>query len=165
VGVIVPHGVLFRGGAEGKIRQKLIEENLLDGVIGLPPNLFYGTGIPAAILVFKRHKEDDTVVFVDASREFEAGTPQNKLRTQDVERIVATYRAREFGDKYAYVAYFAEIQENDFNLNIPRYVDTFEPELEIDITNVQAEIAELDQELETVTRKLVDYLGELGLDE
>ena len=164
-GVIVPHGVLFRGGAEGKIRQKLIEENLLDGVIGLPPNLFYGTGIPAAILVFKRQKDDATVVFIDASREFEAGTPQNTLRVQDVERIVGAYGAREFVDKYACMATFAEIQENAFNLNIPRYVDTFEPEPEIDITNVQARIAELDQELETVTRTLGGFLGELGLGE
>jgi type I restriction enzyme M protein len=165
VGVIVPHGVLFRGGAEGKIRQKLIEENLLDAVIGLPPNLFYGTGIPAAILVFKRHKDDDTVVFIDASREFEAGTPQNKLRVQDVERIVATYRAREFVDRYAYAATFAEIQENDFNLNIPRYVDTFEPEPDVDMAAVNAEICRLKAKLANVEEKMTGYLQELGLDE
>jgi type I restriction enzyme M protein len=161
VGVIVPHGVLFRGGAEGKIRQKLIEENLLDAVIGLPPNLFYGTGIPAAILVFKRKKDDDTVVFIDASREFEAGTPQNKLRMQDVERIVAAYRAREFVDKYAYVATFAEIQENDFNLNIPRYVDTFEPEPDVEMAVVAAEIAGIDAELTELGAKMQEYLREL----
>ena len=164
VGVIVPHGVLFRGGAEGKIRQKLIEENLLDGVIGLPANLFYGTGIPAAILVFKRQKDDDTVVFIDASREFEAGTPQNKLRMQDVERIVATYRAREFVDKYAHVATFAAIQENDFNLNIPRYVDTFEPEPDVDMAGVQREIAEIDVQLAQIEAELRGYLEALGLD-
>jgi type I restriction enzyme M protein len=165
VGVIVPHGVLFRGGAEGKIRRKLIEENLLDAVIGLPPNLFYGTGIPAAILVFKRHKDDDTVAFIDASREFEAGTPQNKLRMQDVERIVAAYRAREFVDKYAYVATFAEIQENDFNLNIPRYVDTFEPEPDVDMVAVAAEVEELDAALAHVEEKMRKYMNELELNE
>jgi type I restriction enzyme M protein len=166
VGVIVPHGVLFRGGAEGKIRRKLIEENLLDGVIGLPPNLFYGTGIPAAILVFKRYKDDDTVVFIDASGEggFEAGTPQNRLRMQDVERIVATYRAREFVDKYAYVAAFAEIQENGFNLNIPRYVDTFEPEPDVDMREVRTEIAEIDVQLAQIEAEMRGYLEALGLD-
>jgi len=163
VGVIVPHGVLFRGGAEGKIRRKLIEENLLDGVIGLPPNLFYGTGIPAAILVFKRNRPDDTVIFIDASREFEAGTPQNKLRPQDVEKIVATYRQRESVDKYAYLATFAEIEENDFNLNIPRYVDTFEPEPDVDLTAVAAEIAALEAQLVEVEVEMREYLRVLGI--
>ena len=163
VGVIVPHGVLFRGGAEGKIRQKLIEENLLDAVIGLPANLFYGTGIPAAILIFKRHKDDDTVVFIDARREFEAGTPQNKLRMQDVERIVSTYQAREFVDKYAYVANFEEIKGNDFNLNIPRYVDTFEPEPDVDMEAVAKEIVSLDSQLVRVKKEMQEYLGELRL--
>jgi type I restriction enzyme M protein len=162
VGVIVPHGVLFRGGAEGKIRRKLIEENLLDGVIGLPPNLFYGTGIPAAILVFKRNRPDDTVLFIDASREFEAGTLQNKLRPQDVERIAATYRQRESVDKYAYLATFAEIEDNDFNLNIPRYVDTFEPEPDIDIVAVQTEIDKLERKIAEAQRKMAGYLEELG---
>jgi len=161
VGVIVPHGVLFRGGAEGKIRQKLIEENLLDAVIGLPPNLFYGTGIPAAILVFKRQKDDDTVVFIDASREFEAGTPQNRLRMQDVEKIVAAYQAREFVDRYTYVATFAEIRENDFNLNVPRYVDTFEPEPDVNMVAAAAEIAELDAALVRVETEMRGYLEEL----
>jgi len=162
VGVIVPHGVLFRGGAEGKIRQRLIEENLLDAVIGLPHNLFYGTGIPAAILVFKRRKDDDTVVFIDASREFAAGTPQNRLRMQDVERIVATYRTREFVNRYACVATFAEIRENDFNLNIPRYVDTFEPEPDIDIAIVQDQIDNLNLQLALVERKIAESLEQLG---
>ena len=164
VGVILPHGVLFRGGAEGKIRRKLIEENLLDGVIGLPSNLFYGTGIPAVILVFKRNRPDDTVIFIDASREFGPGTPQNKLRPQDIEKIVATYQQRESVDKYAYLAAFAEIEENDFNLNIPRYVDTFEPEPDIDVAIVQTEIAELDEALGEARREMEKYLKELGLD-
>jgi len=165
VGVIVPHGVLFRGGSEGKIRRKLIEENLLDAVVGLPENLFYGTGIPAAIMVFKRHRDDDTVVFIDASREFKAGTPQNKLRLQDIGKIVAAYRAREFVDKYAYVADFDEIKENDFNLNIPRYVDTFEPEPDVDMAAVDAELAELDAQLAQVEAEMQGYLEELELDE
>jgi len=163
VGVIVPHGVLFRGSAEGKIRRRLIEENLLDGVIGLPSNLFYGTGIPAAILVFKRNRPDDTVIFIDASREFEAGTPQNKLRSQDIERIVATYRQRESVDKYAYLADFDEIEENDFNLNIPRYVDTFEPEPDVDMRAAIAEIAEIDEALARVEAEMQGYLEELAL--
>ena len=161
VGVIVPHGVLFRGGAEGKIRRKLIEENLLDGVIGLPSNLFYGTGIPAAILVFKRNRPDDTVIFIDASREFEAGTPQNRLRPQDIERVVAASRQRESVDKYAYLATFAEIEENDFNLNIPRYVDTFEPEEEIDIEAAQRELDELEIEWDKVKIEMKRYLEKL----
>jgi len=164
VGVIVPHGVLFRGGAEGAIRQSLIEENLLDAVIGLPPNLFYGMGIPAAILIFKRQRPDRRVVFIDASREFEAGTPQNRLRPEDIARIVATYQAREAVDRYAYVADFDEIAENDFNLNIPRYVDTFEPEPDVDMAAVAAEIAALDAELAGVEAEMAGYLQTLDLE-
>ena len=163
VGVIVPHGVLFRGGAEGKIRRQFIEENLLDAVVGLPENLFYGTGIPAAIMVFKRQKDDDTVVFIDASREFQAGTPQNRLRERDIEKIVSTYREREFVDKYAYVADFNKIKGNDFNLNIPRYVDTFEPEPDVDMAAAAAEIAELDAQLADVQAEMLEYLEELEL--
>ena len=163
VGVVVPHGVLFRGGAEGKIRQKFIEENLLDAVIGLPPNLFFGTGIPAAILVFKRDKPDNTVVFIDASHEFEAGTPQNLLRTSDLNTILHAYQAREFVNKYAYCAKYDEIAENDFNLNIPRYVDTFEPEPDVDMDAVAQEIAGIDAELAQVEDRMREYLKELGL--
>ncbi len=163
VGVIAPHGVLFRGSSEGKIRRALIEENLLDAVIGLPPNLFYGTGIPAAILVFKRNKPDDTVFFIEASREYEPGTNQNRLRGEDRDKIVDTYRQRQSVDKYAYLASFAEIEENDFNLNIPRYVDTFEEEEEIDIVAVQQEIGEIGDELAVVQAKMKRFLEELGL--
>lgn len=164
VGVIVPHGVLFRGGAEGRIRQSLIEENLLDAVIGLPPNLFFGTGIPAAILIFKRKRPDRRVLFIDASREFEQGTNQNRLREQDVERILAIYAARQTVDKYAYLADYDELEENDFNLNIPRYVDTFEPEPPVDISAVNAEIADLKAQLGEVEARMAVYLKELGLD-
>jgi type I restriction enzyme M protein len=165
VGVIVPHGVLFRGGSEGRIRRKFIEENLLDAVIGLPENLFYGTGIPAAIMVFKRQKDDDSVVFIDASREFRPGTPQNKLREQDIQRIVATYHAREFVDKYACVADFDEIKENDFNLNIRRYIDTFEPEPDVDLHATAVQIGQLDAQLARMEAKMQAHLKELGLNE
>lgn len=164
VGVIVPHGVLFRGSSEGAIRQKLIEENLLDVVIGLPANLFYGTGIPAAILIFKRHRIDDTVLFIDASRDFEPGTNQNRLRPADLDRMVSAYRTRQNVEKYAYCASRAEIAENDFNLNIPRYVDTFEQEETIDLKAVQAQIKALKAQLGEVESKMAGYLKELGLD-
>lgn len=163
VGVIVPHGVLFRGGSEGTIRQRLIEENLLDAVIGLPPNLFYGTGIPAAILIFRRAKQDDSVIFIDASRDFAAGTNQNTLRDEDVARILETYRARENVAKYAHVASRADIAANDYNLNIPRYVDTFEAADTIDLAAVNGEIARLRGELATLETQMQGYLEELGL--
>lgn len=162
VGVIVPHGVLFRGAAEGTIRRKLIEENLLEAVIGLPSNLFFGTGIPAAILLFKRGRETKDVLFIDASGDFEQGKNQNKLRTADIEKIVETYKRFETVDKFAYRASFEEIAENDFNLNIPRYVDTFEEEEEIDIKAVQTEIDELEIELVKVREKMAQYLSELN---
>jgi type I restriction enzyme M protein len=162
VGVVVPHGVLFRSAGEGKIRQKLIEENLLDAVIGLPSNLFFGTGIPAAILVFKRNKPDTSVMFIDASREYEDGKNQNRLRAEDIEKIVATYKQRESVDKYAYLASVDELRENDFNLNIPRYVDTFEEEEEIDIQAVQGEIDELEKQLAQVQMEMAGYMRELG---
>jgi len=163
VGVVVPHGVLFRGSGEGTIRQKLIEENLLDAVVGLPANLFFGTGIPAAILVFKKNKPDTTVMFIDASREYEDLKNQCRLADEHIQKIIDTYEARESVDKYAYVAEFDEIKENDFNLNIPRYVDTFEEEEEINIREVQGEIDELDAELAQVQEQMAHYLKELGM--
>lgn len=170
VGVVVPHGVLFRGSSEGKIRKHTIEENILEAVIGLPANLFFGTGIPAAIVIFNKGKKDKNVLFIDASKEFENGKNQNKLRPQDIEHIVSTYRKFSTGelkegiaeDKYAYVATPEEIAENDYNLNIPRYVDTFEEEEEIDIVAVQKEIDALEIELKEVQAKMKQYLAELG---
>jgi type I restriction enzyme M protein len=162
VGVIVPHGVLFRGGQEGLIRRKLIEENLLEAVIGLPANLFYGTGIPTAVLVFNKGKKTRDVLFIDASREYEDGKNQNKLRQQDIDRIVATCRAFESVDKYAYRATFEEMQEAEFNLNIPRYVDVFEEDEEIDVEEVQAQITVIEEELASVREKLEKELRELG---
>ncbi len=170
VGVIVPHGVLFRGGAEGKIRQSLIEDNLLDAVIGLPANLFPSTSIPVAILIFDRSREQGginearkDVLFIDASKEFQSGKAQNTLREQDIEKILTTYKSREAINKYSYLAKLDEIQENDYNLNIPRYVDTFEEEEEIDIVAVQSEIEKLEAELVDVKAKMKDYLKELGI--
>jgi type I restriction enzyme M protein len=170
VGVVVPHGVLFRGSSEGRIRQKTIEENILEAVIGLPANLFFGTGIPAAILIFNKGKgENKNVLFIDSSQYYESAKNQNKLRESDIERIVDTYRKFNAGklpagiveDKFSYVATFDEIKENEFNLNIPRYVDTFEEEPEVDIADVQKEIDKLDGELKTVQTEIGKYLSEL----
>ena len=168
--VIAPHGVLFRASKEGKIRQKLIEENLLDGVIGLPPNLFPSTSIPVALLIFDRSRESGgvnqkrkDVMFIDASREFQSGKNQNALLDENIDKIVATYQARKDVDKYAHAAPPEEIVENDFNLNIPRYVDTFEEEEEIDIAEVQQEIEDLESELAEVRQKMRSHLKELGV--
>jgi len=163
VGVVVPHGMLFRGGQEGKIREAAIRENLLDAVIGLPANLFYGTGIPAALMIFdKSRKPGREILFIDASREFEQSTNQNKLRPQDIEKIVSTFRKRQVIEKYSHLASFKEIEENEFNLNIPRYVDTFEPEPEIDIAATQKEIEQIEAELVETQVKMNRYLKELG---
>src|SRR5574344_1678765 len=144
--VVMPHGVLFRGAAEGDIRRFLIENrNYLDAVIGLPANLFYGTTIPACILVFKKCRQDEKdVLFIDASKHFEKGKNQNRLRESDIDKIIETYQQRKSEDKYSHVATLDEIAENDYNLNIPRYVDTFEPEPEIDLDEVVGDIKKLD---------------------
>ncbi|HED14433.1 MAG TPA: type I restriction-modification system subunit M [Gammaproteobacteria bacterium] len=165
MGVVVPHGVLFRGAAEGRIRQKLIEENLLDAVIGLPEKLFYGTGIPAAILVFRKNKTDERVLFIDASREYKDGKNQNFLTEEHLSKIIETCKAREPIDKYAYLASLNEIKENDFNLNIPRYVDTFEEEEEIDLMAVLREREQLKGKLAELEVEMAEYLKELGYEE
>lgn len=159
---VVPHGVLFRGSGEGKIRKKLIEQNLLHAVIGLPANLFYGTGIPAALLVLRKDRSHTDVLFIDASREYEDGKNQNRLREQDLDKIVQTYRDYATQEKYSYVAGREELEENDYNLNIPRYVDTFEDEEPVDIPAVQREIEELEGELGDLKTKMNGYLRELG---
>jgi len=163
VGVIAPHGVLFRGGAEGRIRKALIEGNLLDAVIGLPEKLFFGTGIPAVIMLFKKGRNTTDVLFIDASDEFVEGTNQNKLGEEQIKKIVATYRAFQTVPKYAYRATREEIAENDFNLNIPRYVDTFEAEKEVDLKAVQKDIEKLEGELAGVREQMAGYLKELGV--
>lgn len=163
VGVIVPHGVLFRSGAEGIIRRKLVEENLLEAVIGLPPNLFFGTTIPAAILLFNKGKKTKDVLFIDASREYLSGKNQNYLQQEDINKIVTTFKGFKGIDKYSYCAKFEEIAENEFNLNIPRYVDTFEEEAEVDIDAVQKKINALEDELDQTRKEMQKYLKELSL--
>jgi len=164
---VLPHGVLFRGAAEGVIRKYLISElNYLDAVIGLPANIFYGTSIPTCILVFKKcRKLDDSVVFIDASgdKHYIKNGNQNELRDSDVEEIINTYRARETKDKYSYVATLDEIAENDYNLNIPRYVDTFEEEVEIILDKVANSIGKIDEELSEVNKEIIGFCDELGI--
>lgn len=162
---IMPHGVLFRGGAEGKIRKEFIELNYLDAVIGLPESLFYGTGIPAAILVFKKNRTGKEVLFIDGSGEghFGKGSNQNFLREEDIEKIVETYENYEVIDKYSYLANIDEIRENDYNLNIPRYVDTFEDEDPVDMEKVVSNISRIKEELKEVENKMEDYMKKLGL--
>ena len=162
--VVLPHGVLFRGAAEGVIRKYLIEErNVLDAVIGLPANIFFGTSIPTVILVFKKNREKNDILFIDASNEFEKGKNQNNLTDANVEKIVNTYVNREVIEKYSYVASMDEIKENDYNLNIPRYVDTFEEEEPIDLVAVSERISSIDKEIAKLDEELAIYLRELGL--
>lgn len=164
--VVLPHGVLFRGAAEGHIRQYLIKErNWLDAVIGLPANIFYGTSIPTCILVLKKCREcPEDVLFIDASAYFEKAKNQNYLRDEDVDKIISIYRQRLEEEKYSYRAPLAEIEENDFNLNIPRYVDTFEEEEEIDLDAVAREIREIDREMVETDRLIRGFCEELGID-
>jgi type I restriction enzyme M protein len=171
VAVIVSHGVLFRGGSEGEIRKRLIEENLLDAVIGLPSNLFTSTGIPVAILVFDRSREQGganekrrDVLFIDASREYTAAKTHSVLEPSHINKIVETHRKRQAIVKYSYKAAAEEIVENDYNLNIPRYVDTFEAEAEIDVASVQKEIVSIEAELMDVRQRMAKHLKELGID-
>ena len=165
MGVVLPHGVLFRGASEGKIRKQILELNLLDAVIGLPENLFFGTGIPAVILIFKKNRTRNEVLFIDASGEehYEKGKNQNKLREEDLKEIEKVYNSYETVDKYSYVASFDEIKENDYNLNIPRYVDTFEEEEMVDMDAVAKNISNIKEELEEVEKQMTKYLAELGL--
>ena len=162
--VVLPHGVLFRGAAEEVIRKYLIKDkNYLDAVIGLPSNLFFGTSIPTCILVFKKCKEYDNIMFIDASKEYESGKNQNRLTDENIQKILETYIARRDVEKYAHCASLTEIEENDYNLNIPRYVDTFEEEEEIDIHAVMAEIKELESKRAELDAEIEKYLKELGL--
>lgn len=162
---VAPHGVLFRGAAEGKIRKFLIEKkNYIDAIIGLPANIFYGTSIPTCILVMKKcRKDDDNILFIDASKEFEKVKTQNKLRPEHIQKIIETYRTRAEIEKYSHCATLKEIEENDYNLNIPRYVDTFEEEEEIDIKAVMAEIKELEAKRSELDAQIDVYLKELGI--
>ena len=162
--VVLPHGVLFRGAAEGVIRKYLIKEkNWLDAVIGLPANLFFGTSIPTCILVFKKCKKNDDIFFIDASKEYESGKNQNRLTNENIKKILDTYINRKDVEKYAHAASLEEVEENDYNLNIPRYVDTFEEEEEIDIKAVMKEIKELEAKRDELDKEINVYLKELGL--
>ena len=164
--VVAPHGVLFRGGAEALIRQFLIEDrNFLDAVIGLPANIFYGTSIPTCVLVFKRCREHpEDVLFIDASRDFDKEKNQNELNDDHVQAIVDTYRERTERDKYSYRAALAEIADNDYNLNIPRYVDTFEEEEPVDLAAVSAELRALNVEVAGLDEEIAGFCAELGID-
>lgn len=162
--IVLPHGVLFRGAAEGVIRKAIIEnKNYLDTVIGLPANIFYGTGIPTIILVFKKGREAKNILFIDASREFEKAKNQNRLTPANIEKIVETYKKREDVEKYAHVASLDEVRENDYNLNIPRYVDTFEEEEEIDLDEVLRLIEQDKREIAELEREIADQLKLLGV--
>ena len=170
VAVIVPHGVLFRGGAEGKIRQSLIEENIIDAVIGLPAGLFQTTGIPVAILIIDRSREEGganenkkDVLFIEASKEFKSGKAQNTLSPENIEKIYNTYAKREEIEKFSRKVSLNEIKENDYNLNITRYVDTFEEEEEIDISANLAELKKLEPELERLEKEMEGHLKTLNI--
>lgn len=170
VAVIVPHGVLFRGGAEGKIRQSLIEENIIDAVIGLPAGLFQTTGIPVAILIIDRSREEGgvnenkkDVLFIEASKEFKSGKAQNTLSPENIEKIYNTYAKREEIEKFSRKVMPDEIKENDYNLNITRYVDTFEEEEEIDISANLAELKKLEPELERLEKEMEGHLKTLNI--
>jgi len=163
---VLPHGVLFRGAAEGHIRQYLIEErNYLDAVIGLPMDIFYGTNIPTCILVLQKKREhSDDILFIDSSLHFEKAKNQNYLRPEDIAKIVSTYRERKTKDKYSYVASLDEVRENDYNLNIPRYVDTFEEEEPVDLQALSDELKALEKDMQETNEIITDYCNELRID-
>ncbi|SHJ62069.1 type I restriction enzyme M protein [Reichenbachiella agariperforans] len=163
---VLPHGVLFRGGAEGHIRQYLIEDkNYLDAVIGLPANIFYGTSIPTCILVLKKLRAaSDNILFIDASQHFEKIKTQNVLRDEDISKLVETYRERKEEDKYSHIALIDEVRENDYNLNIPRYVDTFEEEEPVDLAAVANELKSLEKDMLSTDGTIADYCKQLGIE-
>lgn len=159
--IVLPHGVLFRGAKEGKIREALLKKNQIDAIIGMPPGLFYSTGIPTVVLVLKKNRPNKDVLFIDASKGFEKGKKQNVLRDEDIDKIINTYKERKDVERYAHVASFDEIKENDFNLNIPRYVDTFVPEPPVDLKKVAADLHETNIEIQKNQKELVGMLKEL----
>jgi type I restriction enzyme M protein len=163
---VLPHGVLFRGGAEGNIREHLIKDkNYLDAVIGLPSNIFYGTSIPTCILVLKKKREHKgNVLFIDASQHFEKVKTQNYLRKEDISKIISAYKNRSAEDKYSYIAPLSEIADNDYNLNIPRYVDSFKEVEEVNLKTVSKELLKLADALEATDNIIANYCKELGID-
>lgn len=161
--VVLPHGALFRGASEGLIRQRILEDNLIDAVIGLPENLFYGVSIPATIVVFKKNRTRNDVLFIEASREYEKGKNQNTLTKENIQKILETYKNYKEAPKYSHIATMDEIKENEYNLNIKRYVDTFEEEEEIDIEKTKKNIEKINEELQVLEKELQESLKELGL--
>lgn len=161
VTAIIPHGVLFRGAKEAKVRKLLIERNLLDAVIGLPENMFLNTGIPVAILIFNRKKTDDGVLFVDASKDYEKQGKVNVMTDEHINKLIKTVTMRQVVDKYSYIANFEEIERNDFNLNIPRYVDTYEPEPPVDVVQAMLELVEVNKEIKETENQFAEFLSEL----
>lgn len=161
--IVLPHGVLFRGAAEGKIRETLIGKNYLDTIIGLPANLFYGTSIPTVILVLKKNRENKDILFIDASNDFEKNKNQNNLRDEDIDKIIKTYKERKDAPKYAHLASIEEIRENDFNLNIPRYVDTFEEEEPIDLEEINKLLEQDNKEIAELEAEINEQLRILGV--
>ena len=161
--IVLPHGVLFRGAAEGVIRKKLLEDGSIDTVIGMPANLFFGTSIPTTVIILKKNRTSRDVLFIDASKDFIKGKNQNKLSQENIDRIVETYKKREDVEKFAHVASFEEIKENDFNLNIPRYVDTFEEQEEVDIVELGKEIVALNQQIKSAEKDFLSMLDELAV--
>jgi len=161
--IVLPHGVLFRGAAEGVIRKKLLEDGSIDTVIGMPANLFFGTSIPTTVIILKKNRTTRDVLFIDASKDFIKGKNQNKLSQENIDRIVETYKKREDVEKFAHVASFEEIKENDFNLNIPRYVDTFEEQEEVNIVELGKELVALNKQIKDAERDFLAMLDELAV--
>ena len=163
--IILPHGVLFRGAAEGKIRKALLEKGQIDAIIGMPAGLFYSTGIPTIVMVLKKHRDNRDVLFIDASKDFEKGKNQNILRDQDIDKIINTYKKRQDVDKYAHLATIDEIKENEYNLNIPRYVDTFEEEAPIDIVALSKEMQDVDKQIAQSEADFLSLVDDLDVNE
>ena len=162
--IILPHGVLFRGAAEGKIRQKLVDSGAIYAVIGLPANLFYNTSIPTTIIALKKNRDGRDILFIDASSEFVKGKKQNSMSAENIDHIIKLYTDRTDVDKQAHLASYEEIKANDYNLNIPRYVDTFEQEEQIEPEDVRREIVDIDGEIGQTLQSLNAMLTELGLE-
>lgn len=162
MGIVLPHGVLFRGAAEGTIRQALLEMGAIDAVIGLPANIFFGTSIPTTVIILKKNRSRRDVLFIDASQDFEKQKTQNVLLDEHIDKIVSTYKKREDIERYAHVASFDEIQENDFNLNIPRYVDTFEEEEPVDLVAVNTNLLKVNEELDQQDQVLLSLINDFS---
>ena len=163
--IVLPHGVLFRGAAEGKIREKLLRSGNIYAVIGLPANLFYNTAIPTCIIVLKKHRDGRDVLFIDASKKFKKGKKQNEMEDEHINSILELYNKRETVDKESFLATFEDIEKNDFNLNIPRYVDNFEKEPDVDIDALLVDMKKTDEEIKQTETEFLSLLSELTSDD